>query len=771
MEGESRINVALRILATPLFSFLFVSALISCSPEDRVAQVDDSSSLDLIPIYQVARIRSETGAVELLSPEVSYYLKGGWSEPYEDEGGRPVVAAVSNESVLRYMVLRPADRWLEFTVRLEGILGSPNKQVIEVRARKRILGTFNIETGEESTLEVFIPAARQTIGNNRIYFQFTEFHDNPEFLADRKRFQENPYRGVAAYFSAFNIYFGDVESLDRDEIRRESDYLRLVADGRYLSQFPNSDVSYAFEIEPGAKLSLAGTVQGSGESGDLNVTVEVRNDAKPQWQPLWSRSVSLNRGSEKDFDADIALEPIAGGSAEIRMSAMSSERFCDAAVIWKALSLGVAGTTVPAGDRSPINMADKVRNVVIIILDAARPDHFGCYGDDRGMTPHIDDFAQDSLIFRNAICAAPYTIASVASTFSGLVPESHGVRYYESVFPENIDTLQEAFKRSGYFTLVMSGNPFITYKLGMTRGFDEEIYLRTKEAKAANLSTMDLEALERGVRMAADSGKPAYIFCHFLPPHWPYNPPPPFNGKYIAGGTITRDERRLMRARHGVSPSDPAVSRLHNYYMNNMLYADHITHRLLEMLKEHDLYEDSLIIVTADHGEAFADHGLLGHGNTIYDEALLLPFIARVPGIGPGEVKAQIGLIDLFPTFVELLDLHAEGDHFEGRSVASLFAGESLLGSPYYYSRATGDKLIFTLRGQRYKYIFFDPREELYDLQADPLERTNLLEKHPVLAAMLRQRGMMIVAAGVSGKRAVLEPEQEEELRNLGYIH
>ncbi len=771
MEGESRINAALRIIATPVLTLLLVAVLTSCSPEDRVAQVDDSSSLDLIPIYQVARIRNETGAVELLSPEVSYYLKGGWSEPYEDEDSNPVVAAVAKESALRYMVLRPADRWLEFTVHLEGKLGGPNKQAIKVRARKRILGTFDIEAGEESTRKVFIPAALQTIGNNRLYFQFTEFHDNPEFLADRKRFQENPYRGVAAYFSAFNIYFGGVEGPARDEIRRESDYLRLVADGRYLSQFPNSDVSYAFEIEPGANLRLAGMVQDGGESGDLNVTVEVRNDARPQWEALWSQSISLTRGSERNFDAHIALEPIAGGPAEIRLSAMSSERFCDAAVIWKELSLGVAGTTVPVGDRSPIHMADKVRNVVIIILDAARPDHFGCYGDDRGMTPYIDDFARESLMFRNAICAAPYTIASVASIFSGLVPESHGVRYYESVFPENIDTLQEAFKRSGYFTLVMSGNPFITYKLGMTRGFDEEIYLRTKAAKAANLSTMDLEALERGVRMAADSGKPAYIFCHFLPPHWPYNPPPPFNGEYITGDTITRDERRLMRSRHGVNPSDPAVSRLHNYYMNNVLYADHITHQLLDMLKEHGLYEDSLIIVTADHGEAFADHGLLGHGNTIYDEALLLPFIVRVPGIGPGEVKAQIGLIDLFPTFVELLGLDAEGVRFEGRSVAPLLAGANLPDSPYYYSRATGDKLIFTLRGQRYKYIFFDPREELYDLKADPGETGNLIEKHPVLAAMLRQRGMMIVAAGVAGKRAVLEPEQEEELRNLGYIH
>jgi len=771
MEADGRINAALRILAAAVLFLSLVVALASCSPEDRGASVGDSTSLNLIPIYQVARQRSETGVIQLLSPEISYNLKGGWSEPFEDENGRPLVASVQEESVLRYMVMRLVDRWLEFTVHLQGKLGGPSTQRIEVRAKNRVLGTFELEAGEERRLLVLLPEQFQTIGNNRVYFNFSEFDENPEFLAERKRFQENPYRGVAAYFSAFRIYPRKGEDSGDTKVRSESDFFRLVADGRYLSQFPNSDISYAFEIEQGARLCLSGSVQSGGETGEIELTVEGRTDAKPDWEWLWGHKISLSRGSEKDFEAEIPLVQIAGAPGEIRLSAMSAESFCDAAVIWKELTLDVARAAEAIPDRSLINLAGKVRNVVIIILDAARPDHFGCYGDERGMTPYIDDFAREALIFSNAICAAPYTIASVASLFSGLVPESHGVRYYESVYPENIDTLQEAFGRSGYFTLVMSGNPFITYKLGMTRGFDEEIYLRSTEAKAADLSTMDLEALERGVQMAAKSGKPAYIFCHFLPPHWPYNPPPPFDGKYISGGSITRDERRLMRARHGVSPSDPAVSRLHNYYMNNLLYADHITHQLLEMLKEHGLYEDSLIIITADHGEAFADHGLLGHGNTIYDEALLLPFIARVPGIGPSEVKAQIGLIDLFPTFVELLDLDAEAARFEGRSVAPLFAGGTLPDSPYYYSRATGDKLIFALRGERFKYIFFDPREELYDLRADPLEKKDIFEKHPVLAAMLRQRGMMIVAAGIAGKRAVLEPEQEEELRNLGYLH
>jgi arylsulfatase A-like enzyme len=751
---------------------LLVSLLLSsCTPEPIDKSDDSHAGLDLIPLYQVARLDCETGGIDLLSQEANYNLKGGWSEPYETERGDAEVAAVASESVLRYQVLRTADRWLECTVHLDGKFGSLSRQRITVEARKQALATYELSAGEAKVILLRIPSAMQTPGNNRIYFRFSEFEQNPDFMADRKKRQENPYRGLAAYFSAFNLYLGDENGPRRGEIRSQSEFFRMVAGGRYLAQAPDSAIAYAFELGPGATLDLEGIVQGRKEGETLEAAIEVRTDEKPGWNRLWSRSFGPERVADNDFSARIELDDIAGGAAEIRLLVESPGGYSDAAVVWKRLRLDVAGIADPSAGRRPARLNGRVRNVVIIVLDAARPDHFGCYGDERGLTPHIDSFAGESLVFRTAIAAAPYTIASVASILTGLVPESHGVRYYESALPEDLPTLQEAFKRGGFFTLVMSGNPFITYKLGMTRGFDEEIYLRSEEAKQSGRSTMDLVAIERGVETAAASGKPVFIYCHLLPPHWPYSPPPPFDDKFTSGDAITRAERRMMRVRHDASPADPAVARLHSHYMNNSYYADHLTQQLLEMLREHGLYDDSLIIVTADHGEAFAEHGALGHGNTVHDEMVLVPFIARVPGTDPGEIEQQVGLIDLFPTFVELFSLDAGGAHLEGRSLASIFAGGEPGEAPYYYSRATGDKLIFTLRGERYKYIHFDPREELYDLQSDPAELKDIIEQRPVLAAVLRQRGLMIVAAGVASERATLAPEDQEELRNLGYLH
>ncbi len=213
----------------------------------------------------------------------------------------------------------------------------------------------------------------------------------------------------------------------------------------------------------------------------------------------------------------------------------------------------------------------------------------------------------------------------------------------------------------------------------------------------------------------------------------------------------------------------------HGRYMNNLFYADYVTEQLLELLRRYELFEDSLIILASDHGESFGEHDTFGHNTTVYESMIRIPLIVRVPGVEPREVEQQVGLVDFFPTLVELLDLETEATHFDGRSIAPMLAGREQEPTDYYYARATSTKLIFTLRGERYKYVFDDYREALFDLATDPNEIRDISADHPVLATYLRQRGLFMVASNAAlrtdeGKEVKLTPEEERELRNLGYL-
>ena len=556
--------------------------------------------------------------------------------------------------------------------------------------------------------------------------------------------------------------------------------IRQLADTRVLGQFPDSRLEYAFEIRPGAELSIAGRAQspeGAEESIALNISA--LTDDSGHWQELWRADYSFESiGGSKPFSADLPLDELAGKAARLLFSVMSDSPSKSAGVIWQKLALTFPKETrepATTPGRAPVRMKDRVNNVVIIVMDALRFDMLGCYGNQEGMTPGMDEFAADSLVFRHAIAPAPYTIASTSSLFSSLLPESHGVRDGLDVFPEDIPNLARTLKENGYYTAALSGAPFITRKYGITRDCDLEVYLREDEAKEVGISTMDLGKVEEGVKQVAASGKPAFIYFHYLPPHWPYRPPAPFDKKYIDSSVVTNEYRKRIRTFKGDSESEE-VKELLLHYKNNLVYADHVFRQTLEMLKRHGLYENSLVILTADHGEAFAEHGALEHGNTVYDEMIRIPMIVRVPGRQAREITQQIGSIDFFPTFVELLDLRLEGEPlFEGRSIAPLLAGNDMPPAGFYFSRASGEKLKFCLRGERYKYIFTDYSDELYDLENDPLERENVAGNMPALTAALRQQGLLLVATNSArrgGERQEVEltEEEERELRNLGYL-
>ena len=750
---------------------LLLAAIASCSPEPSSELV----SLSLVELHEVALKTVETGNINLSSDERYYCLLEGWSPPYEPEGEEGAivqVAAVSRESVLRYSVLVPAERWLSFEAWLSGKWGSLNHQSAEVYAGESKIAEFEIAAGEAQQFSFHIPASVQVAGDNLLKFRFAEFAENPRYLANGAEHEKNPHPGVAAYLRGIKVELGTDKRPWAGKDTDTADF-RLMAEGRYLNQKSNSEIAFAADVQKGSSLRLKGSVKApKNREVTVSTIVRVRTDAKPEWAEIWRQDHAFSKATDTSrFEAEVPLEKFAGGKAEISFLVLTEGRPINERVTWTQMMLRVPPPAAAATSREPVRATQQVRNVLIIILDALRPDYCGCYGNKLGMTPNIDAFAEEAVVFDNAVTSAPYTLASTSTLFSGLLPENHGIRRYRQFFAEELETMPEVFQQNGYRTMTLTGHGYISDEHGFSRGFDDVIKLSKPEYWEQKRSTMDEAEMERGIELASTAEKPLFIYAHLAPPHEPYNPPPPFNTHFTATPTLEKWKIYAMYHDGLLTSDDPSIEFFRVQYRNNVVYADYLTGKLFEMLKARGLYDNTLIILTADHGEAFMERGTFGHGMTVADEMIRVPLLVRVPGVGHRRIAQQVGNIDFYPTLVELMNLQRNDTPLDGRSIAPLLMGGEQPPEDFYYSRSDSGNPVFSLRGDRFKYVNRIFERELFDLQADPGETRNVIDKHPALAAWLRQRGMLLVSGYTARTReAELSEEIEDQLRHLGYI-
>jgi len=776
--------VGKRFLAS-LHALLLATVLLSSTPGCGGEEDAQLETFDLISHIDILKLRAETGSAILDSVFTPFYLESGWSEVYEaDRDGALTVAAVARESKLRLRIVRPADRWLAFRVRKRGKYRGPKKQDLTVTVWGEKLAKIRLKNETVSHV-IMIPGRLQREGINEVVFRFSDFLENNHYLGNYGQHKKNPYIGVAAYFSNMRVLGSPESDTDSGEDMVEASAVTPLAESGALRQAANSSISYVVEHPEGAALSFSGAfAQQSDKEEELEVVVSTRADSDPAWKRIWSRKVFGRDGKEKrSFSGELPIGSAAGSPVEIKLALFSSKVLSGASLVWKKIELRIPERKEP-GPEKPVRKrrSRHVENAIIIVIDAARPDLFGCYGDERGATPNIDRFAGSAVVFRDAVSSAPYTISSVSTIFSGLTPETHGVTGVNMSFPEGLQNMAGAFKEKAFFTAALAGVLFAERKHKITNDCEMVVDLRSKENILADYSAMEFEPIRKVLDAAKGSGKPLFLYAHFLPPHWPYRPPEPFSEKYIAdpdmgGWRLKHDFYRVEAdfTNGVVSRDDSRVLNLEKLYLNNLAYADDVVGRFLAMLKKYGYYEDSIIIVTADHGEAFGEHGFWGHNRTVYGEMMRVPMLVRIPGGRAGEVDELVGLIDIFPTMNEIFDLGLDPAAFEGRSIVGLLEGGRIDPGVLYYQRAD-HKDVFSLRGRRFKFISDHFREELYDLLEDPKETVNIVGRRPVLAGLLRQRvlryrAFKAAAGGLRAGEVELTEEEEKELRDLGYIH
>jgi len=390
-------------------------------------------------------------------------------------------------------------------------------------------------------------------------------------------------------------------------------------------------------------------------------------------------------------------------------------------------------------------------NIILIVLDATRPDHLSAYGYQRPTSPVLAQVAANGVRFDQAIATSSWTLAAQASLLSGLYPVRHGASYRRPRLNDTVPTLPQWLKARGYATAAVVSAPYLVSKFSLNRGFDhyDDQMPRREKRRAADVTDAVLRWLDRA------RGRPFFLFAHYFDAHTPLNPPSPFDQRFDPAYTGHWNGARfghaetVMRGEETLSPADR--EHLIALYDGELAYQDQEIGRLLAQVTAWGLDETTLLVITADHGESLGERGVWLHATSLYEELLRVPLILRFPGhLAPGRVIPDpVSQVDLLPTLLDLLGqpVPAGLDGVSQRPLLTGGEGEHRPGfafvdqSPFLVRQfgTAYDRELWAVRSDGWKLIQ-DSRgpECLFNLNADPGETDNCLDREPAQAARLR---------------------------------
>ncbi len=428
----------------------------------------------------------------------------------------------------------------------------------------------------------------------------------------------------------------------------------------------------------------------------------------------------------------------------------------------------------------------RLPNVILISLDTVRADHLSVYGYHRPTTLNLARLAQEGVVFEQAFTPTPWTVPAHMSLFTSLYPSVHLITH---LTPQSdmSKMLSEMLKDAGYQTAAFVA-PVLSEDYGFSKGFDH--YFRAERVRPADIMVdRALEWLAQNPSKPVIRTQPFFLFLHLFDAHHPYQPPWPFDTAYAPA--YRSNIREISRSHPYEQDKDLSAEELTEVvalYDGEIAYADFAIGRFLDELEVLGLYHSSLIVVLGDHGEGFLEHGLMNHGNSVYDELIRIPLMVRFPGARhAGErIGEPVQLIDVTPTILEevgmmpqpsmqgalLLDpLPATGSrHFAYASEA--FAA-CLRTSSWKLIENPPSRFEKIPRAKRVKY-------ELYDLEEDPTEQNNLAAALPDRVGSMARKLHALdqenrelrkrIRETLDVKELELTEQQERELRSLGYI-
>ena len=431
------------------------------------------------------------------------------------------------------------------------------------------------------------------------------------------------------------------------------------------------------------------------------------------------------------------------------------------------------------------------RNVVLISIDSLRADHLSAYGYRRQTSPNIDALAAEGVLVETAVSTTSWTLPSHASMLTGLYPQMHAVRTGRQRISSEAVLLSERLQANGFSTYGLVSGPYLGSKFGFAQGFDiyddKTIHYRNVTSSHQGVTSPKLHRRLIEILDGLDPQNPFFLFVHYWDVHYDYTPPPPYDTLFDSeyDGPVTGENFIFDDA---VAPDMAARDLQHviALYDGEIALTDHYLGELFSELRQRGLYDDTLVVLTSDHGDEFFDHGEKGHGKNLYGSTLNIPLIFKLPGGRKAgrKLKGPVSLVDLPPTVLDAVGAEIPN----GLNGSSLWLGLRDLGLPGFMQRGDDPftRFLFAdlaeccnavMRGS-WKYQRRDDGEgeELFATDRDPSEQSNVIAEGLQTGDQLRaaldswQQRVAQAKEGLDGETAEIDDDLENTLRALGYL-
>jgi len=725
--------------------------LLPLESSQRIALADD-------PGHLLARAPELTGHFELRirpgTEGLRRHLSEGWSEPERDEL-RSWIWSSGPASNVRFELGEPLPLVLRFRCFPLDVPGG-RPQRVHVSINSAFLDTRDLRPGE-AEYEVPLPAAALQAGENRIQFRYDWIEVPARVIPG-----SDDARELAVAFTEIAVSSG-----------MQSPRVMAIGAGSRVGVLLEDPGELAYLSWPpaGSELEVGWMALAAGGSPAAETAFQIALEWDAGRRVLREGRV---RRVGVPGSARIPLSPEAGHAVRLRFSV--SDLPPGARWVW--IDPRIRAPEIESGPAASVpTRTAPGTNLLFVLLDAATRDRFGLYGSPNGNTPHIDELAKESLVFDAVISQASYTLASVASIFTSGLPAEHQLLEERDRLAPEWQTLAETLREAGYATATFSGNPYISPILGLDQGFEHRVEL-FRGHPPGEVARADDFHQPIGEWLRANRSRPFFAYVHYVQPHEPYNAAPrEFYGDLDPGyaGPCDGSQERMRAVFRGVlHPGDADITHIRKLYEGNLRYADRAVGRLVELLRELDLLERTILVVTADHGESLGERGTFGHGHTVDPELIQLPLLIRLPGeLGRrGREDGLVAAIDLMPTLLETLGVPPPNE-VRGRNVLS-GPLDAARGWPRSLVSVAGGRigtLSVIVPGFKYSYDAPSRRERLMRLPGQE-DTENVRWEHPVTFAYLvaEARRLRPAASVQSGPTGDIPAETREALRALGYV-
>ncbi len=746
------------------FSLLVITALVMAAGCSRGSSKPDlfvglKAHSDLTALRHLAEVNDGGWYVDFGTPAQSKYTVGDWRSGWVGKGvdgdttyahvgmrGRVYFEADTRESLVARVRLRPH-----------------GTQALTPYLNNQQLKSIRLKAGDGfNDYDIELPRDQVQVGENYLLLTFggtvpIEGQDVSVAIDSIwiRNERESPKTARAPAYGSLvaNVRLGDEE--------REA-----------IALSRNSTLRYHVMVPADGSLGFGVGVEGEGEAP---FAIEVTADGLPITQ-LLSANAS---GSWVDHKVD--LSRFAGQTVRIDLRALGNGA---GRLAWNSPRI-----LVPTPAERTLEPA---QNVIVLVIDTLRADKLRPFNaQTRVETPTIDQFASDGVVFELAQAPENWTKPSVASILTGLHPQTHQQKTGDAALPSSAVLLSEHLQDQGFATGGFIANGYVSDRFGFDQGWDDYTnYIR--EAKSTEAKDVFEEA---GSWIEAHKDGRFFAYIQTIDPHVPYDPP----GKYLQmydpseyGGQVRPRMTGDLLEKAKRNPPQVVFDasdkrRLQALHDGEITKHDHFFGAFLERLSELGLAEDTLVVVTSDHGEEFDDHGSWGHGHSVYQELLHVPLMFRLPGRLPGGTKVgdAVSTLDVSATVTDLLGVPAM-DHNEGQPLVGLMFGEAPTGPSVAFSDFQDDRRVITTG--RWKLILRgNLTSTMFDLVADPMEKTELdASAFPIGRRYSRMllgqflgatdRGDWLSAEQKGGTQlqredAEMDDTIRDQLRALGYAH